>query len=233
MANALSQIFVVLNKTGTSAGITIGSVAVSLAVGAALVPHLEIPGVFVARGASLVISLALSAALLGKLLRLRFDMEAYRSAWMASLLMAAAVLAFEASFYSKYLLPVYVVVGGGVFFLTLRPLRAVDREDIQLASDFLGPRLRFIGEWTRRLLKSRTARIARESQEQHSTVMIRHGDRVPQGTLLGFCHLRALQKGMVINGIQKRSWYSVRAGRSASTSLSSTPERTLHEVPRA
>jgi len=55
-------------------------------------------------------------------------------------------------FYSKYLLPVYVAVGGLVFFLALRSLHAVTQEDLELVSDFLGPRLTFLANWMKKLL---------------------------------------------------------------------------------
>jgi O-antigen/teichoic acid export membrane protein len=158
LVSALSEIFVVLNKTTTSAGITIASVAASLVVGAALVPHLGILAGSVAHGLSLVTALSLSAVLLRRIMRVRFDLAAYRSAWLAGLVMATVVLALQATFYSKYLLPVYIIVGGAIFFLALRVLRALNEEDFQLVSDFLGPRFGFMLKPARRLLLAEPAK---------------------------------------------------------------------------
>jgi hypothetical protein len=68
-----------------------------------------------------------------------------------------AVLIVEEFFYSNYLLLAYVVIGGLVFFLALRPLHAIDREDLTLLGDFLGPRLAFFGEWARKVLDTKAS----------------------------------------------------------------------------
>ncbi|OFX15152.1 hypothetical protein A3K71_02890 [archaeon RBG_16_50_20] len=68
--------------------------------------------------------------------------------------MGGSVLALQFFFYSKYLLPVYIAVGSAVFVLSLRLLHALDREDIELISDFLKPypRLGFVTRWFEKLL---------------------------------------------------------------------------------
>ena len=55
--------------------------------------------------------------------------------------MAAVVLAIQIPFYNKLLLPVYILVGGGVYVLMLRLLRAVTEEDLALIENYLGGRL--------------------------------------------------------------------------------------------
>ena len=150
--NALSQVFVVLGKTVTSAGVTIASVLGPILVGMLIIPYLGIPGASFARGLSLVISLILSILVLRRFLKVRFDMQAYGYAWIASLVMAGVVLIVQQLFYSKYLLPVYVAIGAIVFLIILRLLHAVKPEDFELISDYLGPRMRFIGRLLEKLL---------------------------------------------------------------------------------
>jgi O-antigen/teichoic acid export membrane protein len=150
--NALSQVFVVLGRTVTSAGVTIASVLGPILVGMLIIPYLGIPGASLARGLSLVISLILSILVLRRFLKVRFDMQAYGYAWIASLVMAGVVLIVQQLFYSKYLLPVYVAIGAIVFLIILRLLHAVKPEDFELISDYLGPRMRFIGRLLEKLL---------------------------------------------------------------------------------
>lgn len=69
----------------------------------------------------------------------------------------------EEFFYSNYLLLAYVVIGGLVFFLAFRPLHAIDREDLTLLGDFLGPRLAFFGEWRGRFWTQKQASDASRS----------------------------------------------------------------------
>jgi O-antigen/teichoic acid export membrane protein len=149
---ALSQIFVVLGKTTTSASITIASVALPTFVGFVIIPYLGISGGAVARGLSLMFSLILSILVLRRFLKVSFDMRAYAKAWIASLVMAAIVLIAQQLYYSKYLLPVYIAIGGVVFVIVLRMLHAATPSDLELISDYLGPRMNFITRLLRKLL---------------------------------------------------------------------------------
>jgi hypothetical protein len=67
-------------------------------------------------------------------------------------MMGVVVLGLQQIFYNKYLLFLYVVIGALVFLLALRALRAVRREDIDLLSDFLGPKMKFITRWLGKVL---------------------------------------------------------------------------------
>jgi len=143
---ALGAILIVLERTVTSALVTIASIFLPILVGFLIIPILGILGASIARGASLIISLILSILILRKVIhvRVRFDTGAYAKTWIASLMMAAAVLASELLYTSKLLLPLYVAVGGVVFLIALRMLRAVNQEDYDLVSEFLGPRFRVV-----------------------------------------------------------------------------------------
>jgi hypothetical protein len=66
--------------------------------------------------------------------------------------MVAVVLALEWILYSKYLLVVYIVVGGVVDVVSLRAQRAVSVDDMELLSGFLSPRFRFIITWLEKAL---------------------------------------------------------------------------------
>jgi len=146
LQQSLSDIFTVLGKTVTSAIVTVASVSVSVLIGIAVVPEFGILGASIARGISLITSLVLSILTLRKFLKLQFDVEAYVFAWVASLLMAGAVLVVELFMYSEYLLPVYVAIGGFVFIFALRLLHVINREDIGLVEDLLGPRLESVAK---------------------------------------------------------------------------------------
>lgn len=150
---ALSQIFVVLGRNITSVLVRIVSVAVPIFVGIFAITELGIIGASVARGLSLIIALVVSVVVLRRSMRLRFQLRAYGYAWLASLLMAGVVLLMQKLVYSVRLFPVYVVVGGLVYLLLLRWLRVIDREDLDLISDFLGPRFRFVARWLERFFR--------------------------------------------------------------------------------
>jgi hypothetical protein len=73
-----------------------------------------------------------------------FDIEAFWKALVSSAVMTAVVVLAQAWYYSKYLLPAYVVLGGSVYFSMLLLLRAIKEQDVQLLDEYLGPRYRFI-----------------------------------------------------------------------------------------
>jgi O-antigen/teichoic acid export membrane protein len=147
LTSALGQIFVVLSRTVTAALVTIASIILPTVIGFLVIPYLGIVGAAMARGISILIELGISIVILRNILKLKFDLRAFGHAWAASLIMGAVVLAIEAVFYSKYLLPLYIVAGALVFLISLRFLRAATPDDIELLSNFLTPRLRFLSRW--------------------------------------------------------------------------------------
>lgn len=71
---------------------------------------------------------------------------------LAGLVMGVVVLGAQQILYNKYLLFLYVGLGALVFLFAMRQLRAVRREDIDLLSDFLGPKMKFITRWLGKVL---------------------------------------------------------------------------------
>jgi O-antigen/teichoic acid export membrane protein len=149
---AISQIFVVLERPTASALVTIGSVLLSVLIGLVAIPHFGILGASLARGFSLLFSLALSIFILRIVFKPKFDTAAFRQAWVAGICMVAVVLALEWIIYSKYLLVLYVVVGGIVYIVLLRAQKAISIDDMELLSGFLSPRFRFIMIWAEKAL---------------------------------------------------------------------------------
>lgn len=152
LLRALSGTFVVMGKTVTSGLVTVASILLPILMGLLIIPHLGIIGASIVRGVSLLIAFALSIGILRRKLKLRFDTVAYGFAWLASIVMAVVVLTFEVAIYSKYLLPFYAAVGAAVWVLVLRLSKAVNDEDLELLSEFLGPRLTFVSKWLSVLL---------------------------------------------------------------------------------
>ena len=149
---SLSAIFVVLGKNVTSALITIGSTIIPILLGIVIIPFLGVVGASICRGISLALSLTFSTFILRRSIRFRFDMGAYRYAWVAGLVMGTAVLALEFVVYRSSLLPVYVGAGAIVFFLVIRLFHVVNYTDMSLVSGFLGPRFQFISSTLQKVL---------------------------------------------------------------------------------
>jgi len=137
---ALSDIFSITQRTKLSALLTLIGVSTSVFLGFLLLPSTGVYGAAVLRGVAMILSLALMLIVLKrmKLFRVAFDFEALWKSWAASSVMAAAVLGSQFLLYSKYLLPLYVLLGGIVYLVMLRFLRAVRAQDVHLAKAFVG-----------------------------------------------------------------------------------------------
>jgi len=153
---ALSDIFSITERTKVSALLTLIGISISVFLGFLLLPSTGVFGAAILRGVAMILGLGL---MLGVLRRMRlfavgFDFETLWKSWVASSIMAAAVLGFQFLLYSKYLLPLYVLAGGVVYLVMLRFLRAVRPHDIHLIKAFVGKRFEHLVDWVRPLLIS-------------------------------------------------------------------------------
>ena len=153
---ALSDIFSITERTKLSALLTLIGVSISVLLGFLLLPSTGVLGAAVLRGFAMVLSLALMLIVLKRmrLFAVAFDFEALWKSWVASSVMAVAVLGIQFFLYSKYLLPLYVLLGGVVYLVMLRFLRAVRVHDIHLVKAFAGKRFARLVDWVRPLLIS-------------------------------------------------------------------------------
>jgi O-antigen/teichoic acid export membrane protein len=146
---ALSDIFSIAERTKVSALLTFIGVSISVFLGFLLVPSTGALGAAILRGVAMVLGLALMLAVLKRmrLFAVGFDFEALWKSWVASSVMAVAVLGFQFILYNKYLLPLYILAGGVVYLVLLRFLKAVRAYDVHLVSAFVGGRWAPLIEW--------------------------------------------------------------------------------------
>lgn len=139
---ALSDIFSITERTKVSALLTLIGVSISVFLGVLLLPSIGVLGAAILRGVAMVLGLVLMLVVLKgmKLFAVGFDFEVIWKSWVASSVMAVAVLSFQFLLYSKYLLPLYVLAGGIVYFILLRFLKAVRAHDVHLVRAFVGRR---------------------------------------------------------------------------------------------
>jgi O-antigen/teichoic acid export membrane protein len=140
MGNAFGNILLLLDETATSSAVTIASVAVSLVTALLLLPQFGINGAAVSRGIGMVVNFALTLALAGRRIRLSFDLEALWKSSAASIAMAIAVWLAQYLSYNRDLLPAYALLGGAVYLVGLRLLKAIHASDVELTKQFLGRR---------------------------------------------------------------------------------------------
>jgi len=87
-----------------------------------------------------MVSFMLTLTLVRCHIRLSFDLDALWKSFAASTAMAIIVWLTQYVFYSRLLLPAYIIVGAVTYLIGLRLLRALRPADIQLGIQFLGKR---------------------------------------------------------------------------------------------
>jgi len=131
-------LLLVYDMTPTVLLINVASVVGSVVLLPVLLPSFGVVGMAVVKGAAMVISFVLTVIVLRKRMPIRFDGEAVWKSWAAAIGMFVVVWLMEYVYFSPYLLPLYVVVGGVAYAVALRLLGAVNENDIRLIRNLLG-----------------------------------------------------------------------------------------------
>jgi len=144
---ALGVLLLVYNMTVTVLLINLASVVVSLSMTPLLLPFFGTTGMAVVKGSTMVMSFVLTVVILRKHVSIELDKEAILKGWAAAFIMVLVVGLVEQLFFSRYLVPVYVIVGGVVYVLVLRIMKVVNERDIQLVREFMGERMAPLGDF--------------------------------------------------------------------------------------
>jgi len=153
-STALVGLPVVLGETLLSLKLTSLSMILGVASTLILLPWLGVVGASIARGITWVTYLATITIALRRRIRVDFDTEALWKSLASGAVMAAAVLLIQAHYYSKYLLPAYVLLGGFIYLFMLLILRAIRTQDVQILNEYLGPRFSFLAHLLERLVRT-------------------------------------------------------------------------------
>jgi len=134
---AFTGLLVIYEKTKTVLLLSLAPVLASLC----LLPLLWVvglDGLAVMRGASLLVTLLLTAYFLSKIVKVEVDKQAVTKALVSSAIMAAVVFVAQQIRYSTTVFPFYVLMGAATYFGCIRLLKVLDEADIQLLEKILG-----------------------------------------------------------------------------------------------
>lgn len=143
---ALGGLMLVFNMTRMVFVINIVSVGVSLTMSLVLLPFLGVTGIAIVRAVAMILSFVLTFLVLRRRTPIEFDKTAIWKSWVAATTMFVAVGLVEQVYVSRYLLPLLILVGGTVYVIALRLLKAVDENDIEFVRKLLGKRANLITE---------------------------------------------------------------------------------------
>ena len=88
-----------------------------------------------------MITFLLSLHFLSKIIKIEIDYKTGLETIFSSIVMAIVVIEVQQVLYSKFLLPLYVVLGGIIYVLMIRLLKVINKEDIQLIQQIAGEKL--------------------------------------------------------------------------------------------
>ena len=149
---ALAPVFLALEETWIAASITGGTVLISLVVAYMLLPGWGIIGASTGRALQMVLSTLLIFLVLRRKVTLRLEFGTIAKTTLAGAVMATVVLTIQVLAYSKWMLPVYALLGAVTYLVMLRLLRAVDESDLKMLERLLGKRMRLVSNFLGRLL---------------------------------------------------------------------------------
>jgi len=147
---ALGPLYLALGETILSAAVTGLSVLISLGAAYFLLPALGIIGAAISRALAILLGTAFGVLMLRRKLTLDLDVAIITKTLFAAGVMAAVVLGIQFVWYSKFLLPVYLLIGAAVYLVMLRLLKVAEPDDLDLLKRFLGGRFSLISrilEW--------------------------------------------------------------------------------------
>jgi len=152
IALALVPVLIVLNETMLAALASIIPLCLSVAVAFISIPVLGILGASIARAFSMLLSLLLTWYFVRRKIVVKLDTQAILKSIVASVGMALVMEGLQLLYYSRFLLPVYLLVGLLAYLLGMRELKAVSTADIDLLRRMLGPRFSGICDLLSRLV---------------------------------------------------------------------------------
>ncbi|MGD0424219.1 MAG: oligosaccharide flippase family protein [Candidatus Bathyarchaeia archaeon] len=140
VALSFGPVLIVLNETTLAALTSMLPIPFGVAVTFILVPVLGVSGASIARALSMLLSLLLTWYFVRRKITVKLDSKAILKSLVASVAMALVMEALQLLYYSRFLLPVYLLVGLAAYLLVLRALKAMSAADIDLLRRVLGPR---------------------------------------------------------------------------------------------
>jgi len=137
---SLSPVLIVLNETALAALSSLLPIPLGIAVAFILVSMLGIVGASIARALAMLLSLVLTWYFLRRKIVVKLDFQAIMKSIVASGGMALVMEALQLFYYSRFLLPIYLLVGFLAYLLGMRTLKAINPSDIDLLRRMLGSR---------------------------------------------------------------------------------------------
>lgn len=136
---SFSSLLLVYGRTKTILLLDVVSVFVSL-VFFPLLWQLNLIGLTIVRGLSLIASFALSFYYTSRIVKIEVDKRMALKTLTSAIIMAVVVLTLQQTLQNNLLLPLYVITGAIIYIALIRMLKCIGKEDAQLIRAIVGER---------------------------------------------------------------------------------------------
>jgi len=99
---------------------------------------LNLTGLAIIRGISILLTFTLSLYFISKTIKIEIDHKAAAKTLLSSTIMATAVILTQQITYNKLLLPLYITIGAATYAASIRALKTLNHEDTQLIKEITG-----------------------------------------------------------------------------------------------
>jgi len=137
---ALTGLLVIYEKTKIVMLLSIVSIVSSLLLLPTL-GMLGLNGLAVMRGASMLLTLLLNVYFISKIVKVEIDKETLIKTLISAGIMATVVFFAQQLYYSKFLLPFYVIIGVAIYLAEIRAFKVLNESDFHLLAQVLGERI--------------------------------------------------------------------------------------------
>jgi O-antigen/teichoic acid export membrane protein len=148
----LNIVIMSINKTSILFASNFLSIISGAIVSFLLVPYLGATGAGIGRTSLLIVQFLVPLIYLCRIKNCRLNWNILLKSLVASLVMAFGVLVVESLVASKYLLPLYLIVGAAIYLIMVRSLKMLNKEDTTFFIAYLPARFRRIGTLLERFL---------------------------------------------------------------------------------
>jgi len=147
-----NNIIMSINKTSVLFASNLLAILSGAVVSFYLVPYLGATGAGIGRTSLLIVQFLVPFIYLNRTKINRLNWNIFLKSLIASIVMSSGVLAVELFMNSKYLLPLYLIVGATIYLIMVRFLKMLNKEDTSFLIDYLPARFRRIGSLLERFL---------------------------------------------------------------------------------
>ncbi|HUK51023.1 MAG TPA: oligosaccharide flippase family protein [Terriglobales bacterium] len=140
-ATALGPALLAMEETNMVAIIAATSATLGLGGAYVLLPEFGIVGASIGRASAIILSAILQFLILKSIIGLRLDSRIVAKTILSGATMATVVVVVQMVGYSKFLLPLYAIIGVMIYLIMFRLLKVVDSDDLRLLGRILGNRL--------------------------------------------------------------------------------------------